>query len=243
MTTDDFLTNLPRIGPGYGLVRGQRREQRVWKLRHQDVHVKEGVHLHGCRCFIMLTRHTACCSLFILIKGDTEHVWRDFPKQRELLLWALWIFKMQPPSQLMTHKHAVMSTANMGWFPSTVHALILKKDFNSLIMCVYIYIYIYILYIVQLEATLGASSQKHFASSRMQSKKYVNSVSVTWWINGVISSVSTSVWTDADSDDCLDYIGNLASWAWCEFCIPLASLTGPHLCASVTIRKRLWVPN
>lgn len=94
------------------------------------------------------------------------------------------------------------------------------------------------IYIVQLEATLGASSQKHFASSKMQSKKYMNSVSVTWWINGLISSVSTSVWTDADSDVRLDYIGTLVSWAWCKFCIPLASLRGPHLCASVTIKKK-----
>lgn len=127
----DFLTNFSWVGPGYGLVRGQRGEQCVCKLRHQNIHVKQRVHLHWGRCVIVFTRQTAWSGVFILIKGDTEHVWSNFPKQWQLLLRPLWVVKMQPPSQLMAHEHAVLRTANMASH-TRKHSADVKRSFSYL---------------------------------------------------------------------------------------------------------------
>lgn len=197
---DDFLTNFSWIGPGYGLVWGQCREQCVWKLRHQNIHVKQGVHLHRSRCFIVFTRHTACSSLFILIKGDTEHVWRHFPKQRKLLLWPLWVFKMQPPSQLMTHEHAALSTAT---WKSTKLTQTVCLHTHALALIAFIHIFCSV---SKLEAWLGA---------RLSAKKSINKCIINVKVTGLISLVSTTGWKDVYTNIHVDINSTLGGRAQC----------------------------
>lgn len=85
------LTDLSGVGPSDGLVRRERREERVGELGHEHVHVEDGVHLHW-RGRVPAPAGAAAAAprrLVVLVEGHTEDVGMHFAKKRELLLCPL----------------------------------------------------------------------------------------------------------------------------------------------------------
>lgn len=85
------LTDLSRIRPSDGVVRRKCREERVRELRHEHIHVEDGIHLHWYRRIPAPAGGVAgahCC-LIILAEGHTKDVGMYFAKKRELLLCPL----------------------------------------------------------------------------------------------------------------------------------------------------------
>lgn len=86
------LTDLSGIRPRDRLVRRKRREERVWELGHEHIHVEDGVHLHWGGRVAAPARAAAGESrcLVLLVEGHTEDVGMHFAKKWELLLCPLW---------------------------------------------------------------------------------------------------------------------------------------------------------